>query len=186
MNNALNWKYFVRESLWLKWLPVYVLLLGMVVPANLTLFPFFLLRSIFYEFNSMLPHTIKSIQMTDCKLVSCVRANNFMLMVTGSLAYLLIGLAVVVFHAFVKKPYDLTLLYEFIPLLLFSIVLGNIGIYFEFSNYNVPRWIQFFFYAICIILIYYFATLSVHLYLLTTILGMIGIFVTYKLMEAHD
>lgn len=98
MNNALHWKYFVRETLCLKWLPVYMLLLGMVVPANLTLFPFFLLRNIFYEYNSMLPHTIKSIQMTNCTLVSCVRANNFMLMITGSLAYLLMGLAVVLFH----------------------------------------------------------------------------------------
>ena len=186
MINVLHWKYFARESLWLKLLPVYVLLLGMVVPASLTLFPFFLLRNIFYKFNSMLPHTIKSIQMTNCTLVSCVRANNFMLMVTGSLAYLLIGLAVVVFHSFFNNRYDLTILYEFIPLLLFSIVLGNLGIYFEFSNYNVPRWIQFFFYAICITLIYYFATLSVYLYLLTAILGMIGIFVTYKLIEAHD
>lgn len=186
MNNALHWRYFVRENLWLRWLPVYVLLLEMVVPANLTLLPFFLLRNIFYKYNSMLPHTIKSIQMTNCKLVNCVRANNFMLIVTGSLAYLLIGLAVVVFHAIFNNHYVLTILYEFIPLLLFSIVLGNIGIYFKFSNDNIRRWVQFFIYAICITLIYYFATLSVHLYLLTTILGMIGIFFTYRLIEAHD
>lgn len=91
MNNALNWKYFYRESLWLKWLPVYVLLLETVIPFRFTALPFLLLRNNFFEFNSMVPYTVKSVQITNYGLLDSTMSNNLILIIAGSIAHLYTG-----------------------------------------------------------------------------------------------
>lgn len=186
MNYSLQWKYFRRENLWLKWLPVYVLLIEGIIPIKLTVFPFFFLKNIFCEFNSMLPCSIKSIQMTNYRLVDCVRSNNLLLILVGSIIHLLVGCVVILLFIFTKDKYDLRPLYDFIPLLLASVLIGNLNIYLNFSNFRIHRIIQFIIYFVFLLLVYFLAQYSVQLYLLMILLCIVAIFSSYKMLENYD
>lgn len=185
MNFSLAWKYFYRESLWLKWLPMYVLLLEIVIPLKFTVFPFLLLRNTFCEFNSMVPYSIRSIQITNYTLLEVVQSNNLMLVVVGSIAHLLAGLMIFLLNIFLKNHYDVGVFFEFIPLLLFSTMLGNLSIHVNFSNFKTPRVLHYIIFMISILLVYFVNQYSIEIYLVTTAIGVVGIFVSYKMLDSR-
>lgn len=186
MNYYLGWKYFQRENLWLKWLPIYVLLLESIIPIRLTVLPFLFLRTIFCEYNSMLPCTIKNIQMTNFRLVDCVRTNNFMLIIAGTIIHLLVSGLVISSLILIKGKYDLSLLYDFIPLLLYSIVFGNMNIYVKFSNFRTHPIFLSIVHFVFLLLVYFLSKYSVQMYWLITFFFLIGIFATYKMLQDYD
>lgn len=186
MNYTLHWKYFRRESLWIKWLPIYVLLIEIVVPLKLTLFVFLFLWNIFSKFNSMTPYTMKSIQMTHCRLVDCVKHNNLLLIIAATIIHLFVLSIVSLMIQLTKGTYDFRQMAEFIPLLLASVLIGNVNIFLRFSGFRISGILEHLMFFVFLLCTYLVSQYSLTLYLVSAISCMLDIFFTYKMLKRYD
>ena len=134
----------------------------------------------------MVPFTIRSIQMTKYRLVDCVRSNNLMLVIVGCVTHIGVNSIVVILLITTKSQYDLSALYSFVPLLVLSIFLGNLTIYFRFSDLQVPKFLLFIVYIILLLTAASISQLSIAAYLITTLLSIAGVFFSYRMLNAYD
>jgi len=79
--------YYFRNNLWSLFIPSYLLLLEMVLPIKMFLFPFLFMVNVFLREDSLNPFTKERIHLYNYPLVSVVKFNNVLILLTGVVAF---------------------------------------------------------------------------------------------------
>ena len=159
--SSLFLKYYLRNALWVSFSPVVFILLELVMPLDLTVLPFFLIQHTLTIENYFTPLNEGIIRTTNFPYVKAVLLNNLTSGLTGIFFFCLVGMILAIYKRFVMNVSDYHVLYQFLPLLVWAISLGNISIYLQYKWPSAMSWLSTPYKGIAVFLIF-FVFLLVH------------------------
>ena len=172
--NRLIYNYYFRNSRWSLFIPAYLVIFEIVLPIKMFMFPFIFMSSAFISASSMSPLSYRIRHLTGFSLLKAVMINNLLLLVTGLCIFF--PLATLVY--FIQKEGNVSLFYQYLPLLIWSIVLGNIFNYFNIKYSPKNGWLKFFFRSAFQLAIFTIAFFVIETSILCSIsIIMVGVFI---------
>lgn len=149
--NKLFIAYFFRNNLWSDFFPSFFILIECVFPIDIMALIFILLSKPFKSIYSMNPFDLRTNKVFGISSVKIMMLNNIILIICGSVFFLLIETIIFFYRNLVLGVVNLSSLYRPIPCLIFSILIGNI--YYILSRSRILRSLVLdFAYSILIIL----------------------------------
>lgn len=133
-------KYYFRNSLWVNYYPVIYIVLELVIPVQLTVLPFFFIQHCFLLSNYFTPLNEKIIQYTNFSNLKAVQLNNVINLTTALFCFVLIESILACVQVLFFKEVAFNFSYDFLPLIIWSIALGNLYVYFFYKFPRVAVW----------------------------------------------
>lgn len=148
-------KYYLRNALWVSFSPVFFVALEFFLPLELTVLPFFLLQHTLTLENYFTPLSEGIIRTTNFPYVKAVLLNNLISGLTGIFFFGFFGTVLAIYKKVFANVSDYHVLYQFLPLLVWAISLGNIFIYLKYRWPSVMLWLSTPYKGIAVLLIFF-------------------------------
>lgn len=135
-------KYYLRNALWVSFYPVGFVLLELVLPLDLTVLPFVIIQHTLTIENYFTPLSEGIIRTTNFLYVKAVLLNNLISGLTGILFFGFFGTVLAIHKRIFAGVSDYHVLYQFVPLLVWAISLGNIFICLKHKWPTAMLWLS--------------------------------------------
>lgn len=154
MMSVLFFKYYFRNALWISFYPVVFVLLELVLPLDLTVLPFFVIQQTLMINNYFTPLNKGILHKTSFSYSKAVFLNNLISLLTGVFFFSVFGLILSVCKKVFKGVSDHHVLYQFFPILVWAIALGNLHIYSMYKWASHMSWLSFLYKGLAAFLIF--------------------------------
>jgi len=141
MMSVLFLKYYFRNTLWVSYYPVVFIFLELILPMDLTVLPFLFIQQTFMVSNYFTPLSEKTILVTNFSHLRAVVLDNLIGLITGIIFFCVFGLILWMCKRIFMGVSDHHILYQFWPLLIWGISLGNIHTYLKYRWPSGMLWL---------------------------------------------
>lgn len=148
-------KYYFRNTLWVSFYPVVFVLLELLFPFDLTALPFFFLQHTLTIDNYFTPLNEGIIRTTNSPYLKAVLLNNIISALTGIFFFCLVGMILAIYKKIFTNVSDYHVLYQFLPLLVWAISLGNVFVYLQYKWPSAMSWLSTLYKGIAVLLVFF-------------------------------